>query len=270
MQDSSKKLGIFAGRGQLPQILIDDCVKKNRQFVLFLLEGEKYENDYSEFNPTVIAYGEMERFLKILSENSVKELVFIGGVTKPNFSQLKVDKTGAILLAKILANKILGDDAVLSAVLKFFETRGFKVLRIEQLLDCVVSTKGVLTQIKPNSEDLEEIALGKKAINHFSHFDVGQGIVVAQRQIIAIEALEGTDAMIKRCQDLRQNSILVKMKKKRQNAKVDLPTIGVETIKNCAKSNIKGIAIQASSTLIIDKEKVIETANELGIFITVI
>jgi DUF1009 family protein len=268
MQD--KKLGIFAGRGELPRILIDDCVKKNRQFVLFLLDGEKYENDYSQFDPTIIAYGEIERFLKILEEKSVKDLVFIGAVTKPNFSQLKMDKTGATLLAKILANKILGDDAVLSTVLKFFEKRGFRVLKIDQLLDCVVSTKGAITLVKPNNEDFEEIALGQKAINHFSRFDVGQGVVVAQRQIIAIEALEGTDEMIKRCQNLRKNSILVKMKKKHQNAKVDLPTIGVQTIKNCANSNIKGIAIQANSTLIIDKQKVIETANQMGIFIIVI
>ena len=117
MQD---KLGIFAGRGKLPQMLISDCQKKGREFVLFLLEGEIYEEDYSAFNPTKFGYGEVEKFLKILHENKVKNLVFIGGVTKPNFSALKVDKTGAILLAKILANKILGDDAVLRTVINFF------------------------------------------------------------------------------------------------------------------------------------------------------
>jgi DUF1009 family protein len=270
MQDNKNYLAIFAGRGELPRILIDDCLKRNRHFVLFLLEGEKYEIDYSHFNPTIIAYGEMEKFLKILQENSVKELVFIGGVTKPNFSNLKVDKTGALLLAKILANKILGDNAVLSTIVKFFEKRGFKILKIDQLLDCVISKKGVLTQSYPSKDDLEEISLGQKAINHFSSFDVGQGVIVAQKQIIAVEALEGTDAMIQRCENLRENSILIKMKKSRQSAKMDLPTIGVLTIKNCAKSKVKGIAIQANSTLMIDKEEVIKTANELGIFIVVV
>jgi DUF1009 family protein len=270
MQANMEMLGIFAGRGELPQILLDDCVKKNRPFILFLLEGEDYKIDYSRFNPTKLAYGEVGRFLEILRANAVKNLVFIGGVTKPNFSNLKVDKSCAVLLAKILANKILGDDAVLKTVEQFFEKEGFKILKIDQLLDCVVSKKGPLTQVKPNKEDLEEIALGQKAINHFSSFDVGQAVVVAQKQIIAIEALEGTDSMIKRCENLRQNSILVKMKKSKQSAKMDLPTIGTMTVKNCAKSGIKGIAIQANSTLIIDKEEVIKTADQLGLFLTVI
>lgn len=266
----SKTLAIFAGRGNLPQILLDDCLKKNRPFVLFQLASEIYEIDYSHFNPIKVGYGEVEKFLKILEENNAKEIVFIGAVSKPNFSQVKVDKTGAIMLAKILANKILGDDAVLKTIENFFEKRGFKILAINDLLDCVLSQKTCLTNVNPSKQDLEEIAIGKKAVEHFGKFDVGQSLVIAQKQIIAIEALEGTDSMIKRCENLRAGGILVKMKKPKQSRKMDLPTIGVLTIQNCAKSGIKGIALQAKSTLIIDKEAVIKAANELGIFIAVI
>jgi UDP-2,3-diacylglucosamine hydrolase len=267
----NQPLAIFAGRGSLPMMLIEDCQKKNRKFIVFLLQGENYDIDYSSFNPIKIAYGELERFLNELQKNQIKNIVFIGGVTKPNFSSLKVDKRGAGLLAKILANKILGDDAVLSTVIKFFEKEG---LRIDQLLDCVVSEKSTLTTIKPSKENLEDIALGVKAIKNFSQFDVGQSIVIAQKQIIAIEALEGTDEMIKRCGglkvDYRQNAVLVKMKKSKQNLKADLPTIGLETIKNCAASGICGIAIQANSTLVLQKDEVIKKADELGLFLTVI
>lgn len=267
MQD---KIAIFAGRGNLPKMLIADCQKKQREFILFLLDGENYEIDYSAFNPIKINYGEVEKFLKILHENQVKNLVFIGGVTKPNFSSIKVDKTGAILLAKILANKILGDDAVLSTVIKFFEKNGFKFLRIDELLDCVISKKTTLTKAQPSLENLADIQIGIKAVKYFSHFDVGQSLVIAQKQIIAVEALEGTDEMIKRCKSLRQNSVLVKMKKPKQSVKADLPTIGVETIKNCADAGIKGIAIQANSTLVLDKLEVIKKADELGLFLVVI
>ncbi|OFW80317.1 MAG: hypothetical protein A2887_04635 [Alphaproteobacteria bacterium RIFCSPLOWO2_01_FULL_40_26] len=263
-------MAIFAGRGQLPKILIEDCQKNGRKFLLFLLEGEKYDIDYSAFNPVSLGYGEVEKFLKILHENEVKNLVFIGGVTKPNFSALKVDKRGAILLAKILANKILGDDAVLKTVVNFFEKEGLKILRIDELLDCVVSQKTTLTQTKPSAENRDDIEVGMKAINHFSKFDVGQSVVVAQRQIIAVEALEGTDEMIKRCKNLRQNSVLVKMKKSNQSTKADLPTIGVETIRACFDSGIKGIAVQANHTLVLEKELTIKTADELGLFLTVI
>lgn len=264
------KLGIFAGRGNLPKMLIEDCQKKGREFVLFLLDGEKYEIDYSASNPHKIAYGEVEKFLKILRDNKVKDLVFIGGVTKPNFSSLKVDKTGTILLAKILANKILGDDAVLSTVIKFLEKQGLRFLRIDELLDCVISQKTILTKTQPSLENIEDIKLGVEAVKYFSKFDVGQSLVIAQKQIIAVEALEGTDEMIKRCSNLRPNSVLVKMKKPKQSTKADLPTIGVETIKNCANSKMAGIAIQANSTLVLQKEEVIKTADELGLFLTVI
>lgn len=270
----NEPLAIFAGRGPLPMMLIEDCQKKNRRFVVFLLQGEDYAIDYSAFGPIKIAYGELERFLFELQKNQLKNIVFIGGVTKPNFSALKVDKRGAGLLAKILANKILGDDAVLSTVIKFFEKEGFKILRIDQLLDCIVSQKSTLTKLRPNKENLDDIALGVKAIKNFSAFDVGQSLVIAQKQIVAVEALEGTDEMIKRCKNLQtdyvKNAVLVKMKKSKQSLKADLPTIGVDTIKNCAESRISGIAIQAGSTLVLQKEEVIKKADELGLFLTVI
>ncbi len=266
-------IAIFAGLGQLPWLLIQNCLKENRRFVVFLLEQERYELDYSGFSPFKIAYGEVEKFLQILKKNEIKHLVFVGGVTKPNFSAISVDKKGAILLAKILANKILGDDTVLKTVIKFLEKEGLKMLRIEELLDCVVSNKTVLTEIHPSEANQQDIELGIKAIRHFASFDVGQSVIVAQKQIIAVEALEGTDAMISRCQNLKvqyaQNAVLIKMKKPNQSQKADLPTIGIKTVENCAASKIQGIAIQANSTLIIDKASVIKKADELGLFLKV-
>lgn len=274
MRDNSEPIAIFAGRGNLPKILIEDCQKKGREFIVFLLEGEGYEIDYSEFSPTKVGYGEVEKFLKILRDKKIQNLVFIGGVTKPNFSSLKVDKTGAILLAKILANKILGDDAVLKTVIKFLEKQGLKFLRIDELLDCVISTKSTLSKKQPSKENLEDIALGVKAIKNFSAFDVGQSLVIAQKQIIAVEALEGTDEMLKRCANLKvdykKDAVLVKMKKAKQSVKADLPTIGVDTIQNSFDCGIVGIAIQANSTLVLEKDQVIKKADELGLFLTVI
>lgn len=272
--DPLPAIAIFAGRGSLPKMLIEDCQKKGRRFILFLLASENYEIDYSDFNPVNIPYGAMEKFLDTVRKNEIKNLVFIGAVNKPNFSTLKVDKKGALLLAKILANKLLGDDAVLSAVIKFFEKEGFNILRIDELLDCVVSTKSTLTKAHPDQENLEDIALGVKAIKSFSEFDVGQSLVIAQKQIVAVEALEGTDAMIKRCGgfkvDYKKKAVLLKMKKRGQSMKADLPTIGVATIENCFESGIAGIAIQANSTLVLEKDEVIKKADELGLFLTVI
>lgn len=278
MQDKKLKnkstLAIFAGRGSLPEILIKDCEQKGREFVLFLLESEEYENDYSKYNPTKLPYGAVGKFLEILHQKEAKDLIFVGAVNKPSFSTLKVDKKGAVLVAKILANKILGDDAVLRAVVKFFEKEGLNILRVDEMLDCVVSKKGVLTKKHPEKDSLFDISLGVKAIKSFSQFDVGQSLVIAQKQIIAVEAIEGTDEMIKRCKNLeveyKQSAVLVKMKKYKQSMKADMPTIGVKTIENCFAAGIAGIAIQANSTLVLDKEEVIQKADELGLFLTVI
>lgn len=270
----SEPLAIFAGRGVLPKMLIDDCQKNGRKFVLFLLESEVYEIDYSAFSPVKLPYGAVENFLAIVRKNEIKNLVFIGAVTKPNFSQLKVDKKGAILLAKILANKILGDDAVLRTVINFFEKEGLKILAIDQLLNCVITKKSVLTSNQPSKENLDDIALAVKAIKSFSKFDIGQSVIIAQKQIIAVEALEGTDAMIRRCRDLqfdyKKNAVLVKMKKIGQSKKADLPTIGVATVRNCIAAGINGITIQANSTLVLEKDEMIKMANESGMFLMVI
>jgi DUF1009 family protein len=274
MQDNLQPIAIFAGRGSLPKMLIEDCQKNGRKFLLFLLESEVYEIDYSAFEPIKLTYGAIEEFLEIVKKNQIQNLVFVGGVTKPNFLQLKTGKKGAVLLAKILANKILGDDAVLRTVINFFEKEGLKIIPIDQILDCVISKKSTPTILQPSFQSLEDISLGVKAIKSFSNFDVGQSLIIAQKQIIAVEALEGTDAMIARCRDLnfdyKKSAVLVKMKKSKQSKKADLPVIGVATIENCFDAGICGIAIQANSTLVLQKDEVIKKADKLGLFLTVI
>lgn len=271
---SNESLAIFAGRGILPKMLIEKCQREGRRFKLFLLESEEYEIDYSAFDPIKMPYGNVGKFLEILKENKIKNLIFIGAVNKPNFSNIKVDKKGAILLAKIVTSKILGDDAVLRTVISFFEKEGLKIVKIDEFLDDIVVKKSTLTKLQPTSQNLADIDLARKAIRAMSQFDIGQSVVVAQKQIIAVEAIEGTDEMIKRCGELNvsftKDAILVKMKKTGQSGKADLPTIGINTIKNCKASGICGIAIQAGVTLVIDKDMVIKLADDLGIFLVAI
>ncbi len=272
--NNQEPIAIFAGRGVLPQMLIENCQKNNRKFLLFLLESENYDIDYSALSPIKLPYGNVANFLEILHKNDIKNIIFIGAVNKPNFHSIKVDKKGAILLAKILASKILGDDAVLRTVIGFFEKEGFKILKIEDILNDIVAKKSVLTKLQPTVANLADIELAKRAIRAMSEFDIGQGMIVAQKQVIAVEAVEGTDAMIARCGNLniefKKDAILVKMKKFRQSLKADLPAIGLDTIKNCHINGIKGIAIQSGATLIISKEEVIKLADDIGIFIIAI
>ena len=271
---SGEPVAIVVGRGNLPVLLIEALQRQNKKFSLFLLESEKYEIDYSSFDPITLPYDRVGRFLEVLKYNQVKTIIFAGSVTKPNFSQIKPDAKGLVLLSKILANKILGDDAVLNTVIKFFEKEGFKIVGADKVLDCIIAKKGVLTELQPTAQDIAAIKIAQKAIKTMSSLDIGQSLIIAQRQIIAVEALEGTDNLIARCatlpQHLKCDAILVKTKKNKQSLKADLPTIGIETIKNCYAANIKGIAIQAKSTLVLDREKIIEFANQHQMFFVVI
>lgn len=266
-------IGIVAGRGDLPKILIENLLNKGQKFAIFLLESEEYANIsyYNQFNPIFISYGGVEQLISKLHFSNIKQLVFVGAVNKPNFQQMKVDKTATILLAKILANKILGDNAVLKTVINFLASKGFDVLAIEDLLDDLVVNAGVIGNIKPNKEQIDDINLGISAIKHFSKFDVGQAVVVAQKQIIAVEAIEGTDSMLERCSAIEliknQKAILVKMPKIRQNRKIDLPTIGLTTLEKCLIANVNGIIIAKKQSLIICKTEVIDFANANNIFL---
>jgi DUF1009 family protein len=267
-------IAIIAGRGNLPLLIIEECQKKQQKFVLLLLSSENYITNYSKYQPIYITYGEVEKLLAIFATHQVKQLVMAGAVNKPAFSQLKVDKTGSFLLAKILANKILGDDAVLKTVINFFLQHHIEVLKINQVLDCLANQLGVLTINQPSAENMLDIELGKTAIKHFSAFDVGQSVAVAQKQIIAIEAVEGTDVMISRCQNLPINygkqAVLVKMAKQKQSQKADLPTIGCDTIINLSKAGFVGLAIEFNKTIILQKQEVISLANKLSLFMLVI
>lgn len=272
--DFSKPIAVIAGRGILPQLIISELQKKKVDFIVLKLESEQYDIDYSQYKNFWFSYGGTQQFLNILAENNIDQIVFAGAVNKPNFSELKIDNTGKKLLAKILANKILGDDAVLRCVINFFEQKNIKVLSVEQIIDCQIKEKGSLTSIKPSKIDLENIKIGTKAIKRFSEFDVGQSVIVAQRQIIAVEGVAGTDDMIKNLINLessyKEQAILVKLKKRKQSRKADLPTIGLDTVENCHLAKISGIAIEAKSTLILQKEQVIKKANDYNIFIEVI
>ncbi|MCE3255551.1 MAG: hypothetical protein K0R25_1045 [Rickettsiaceae bacterium] len=265
------KLAIIAGKGELPKMIIKKCQEQQRNFLVILIAGESSNADFLQFDHHIIGFGEISKILNILKTNNVKELVFAGGVTKPSMAGMKVDAKGAILLSKILGNKFFGDDNLLSTIISFFEKEGFAIIGADKIIDDLVAKKGVLGNAKPDSEMLKDVAIGQNALQVMSSLDIGQAIAVQQKQIIGVEAIEGTDALIKRCADLgfKQGSkpVLVKMKKKNQNTKIDLPALGVDTIKNLAQCGFAGIAVQENYCLIINQKEVIKLADELGIFV---
>lgn len=270
--DATRKIGIVAGNGTLPQKVVHACKELGYDYFTVYIQNGKEVPDYLADTPhEVLNIGAVGKAIKLFKKAGMEELVFAGGVTRPSFSSLRPDATGIKLLAQISATKFNGDNTLLATVMKFFEKAGFSFVAVNELVHDLLVPKGVLGEIAPNERDNSDIELGKKVAHTIGDLDIGQSVVVQQGVVLGVEAAEGTDNLIKRCADLQteeeRGGILVKMKKPHQDERVDLPTIGVETVVNCHKSDFCGIAIAAGAALIIDKQEVIKKADTLGLFI---
>jgi hypothetical protein len=252
-------------------MIIKKCQEQNRKFLVVLIRGEKSNEDFLNFPHQIIDFGIAGKTLSALREYQIKEVVFAGGITKPSMSNIKVDTKGAVLISKILGNKLFGDDNLLSTIINFFNKEGFKVVGADEIINDLLVKKGILGEVKPDEEFYKDIKIGQNALKVISDLDIGQAAVVQQKLIIGVEAIEGTDALIKRCKDLQfpdgRKAILVKMKKQNQSTKIDMPALGVDTIENLNHSGFAGIAVQSGACLIINHKEVIRLANSYELFV---
>lgn len=270
-------IAIISGNGILPYLIAQESAKQGKKVLIIKIAGQdnpkpSSANHNKSFKINYeLKIGNVSQLLQILEKENITEITFAGNIKKPRFSELSVDKEGAKLLAKITSSKIFGDDNVLTAVTKFFNNKGFKVLSTKSILkDDITIKKGVLSQKQPSNEIYKNIKIGQDFIKKISKFDVGQSVAVQQKQIIAIEAIEGTDEMIKRCKSItfsHGEAMLVKMAKTDQNKNIDLPSIGVQTIKNLHHAGFAGLAIEAKNSLVLEKSKVLKLVDKHGIIL---
>ncbi|MDR0774129.1 MULTISPECIES: LpxI family protein [unclassified Candidatus Tisiphia] len=263
-------VGIIAGNGLLPISLANSFIKQGGQCYIAALEGEANPVLYKDFTHQFFKIGMVKPIIEYFRKYDVKNIILAGSVNRPNLRSIKVDLMGSRLLARILKQKFLGDDKLLSIVTDFLEEKGFKVISSYEILR---TNNDVMTIAVPSKIDNTDIELGIKLLDSIGYLDVGQSVIVDNGYIIGIEAAEGTDNLIERCSYLRKNSIggvLIKMMKKDQDTRIDIPTIGAETISNLANYGYKGLAIQKDKVIILEIERTIGLANECGLFIKLI
>jgi hypothetical protein len=268
-------LGIIAGGGNLPLRLAAACADSGRKF--FLVALENYADKAVETFPHAwTSLGALGHTMKLLKGAGCGEVVFAGVVRRPDFSKLKLDWRGARLLPKVVRAASRGDNAVLSAILEEFEQAGFRVVGAEEVFAGLLAKPQVLTRVAPAPRDERDIARGVETVRALGRLDIGQGAVVCEGLVLAVEAAEGTDAMLERCALLpaeirgsaaARRGVLVKLPKPAQERRIDLPTIGVATIERAALAGLAGIAVEAGAALIIDESKVVARADELGLFL---
>ena len=266
----SDKIAIIAGSGRLPQLIVDKLVKESIKFIILTL-SEDTEDSLKEYQHYQVAPGKIKPILEILNKEQITKITFAGYIKRPALLSLKVDSLGASLLAKIAANKIHGDNTVLSIIAKFLEEQGFLVISPNEILPSLLSPEGVMGDIRPDKMDLADISVGQDLLAKISDMDIGQAAVIENGYTLGIEAAEGTDELIIRCALLKREDgkkgVLVKMKKLNQDARLDLPAIGPTTIENIYRANLKGVAISANNSLIINSADVIKLANKYGVFV---
>ncbi len=267
---SQPKLGIIAGGGIAPRRVIESCRAQKRDFFVVCLEGQA-DKDVAHDAPHIwLPLGAFGKLRDLTISEKLGELVMIGHVRRPSLIELKPDWLAMKALAKVSFNA-LGDDGLLRAVGHVMEQEfGVRVIGAHEVLGGILMREGTLGAVTPDSEAQRDIARGVAVARALGLVDVGQSVIIQQELVLGVEAIEGTDALITRCAGLRREGaggVLVKLAKPQQDDRFDLPTIGGTTVKNAAESGLRGIALEAGRSLLIDRDQVRELADEAGIFV---
>jgi len=264
-------LGLIAGGGDLPLRLIDAARRSGREIYVIAIDKQAAlpESALAGVQRDWVGIGKVGKMIDLLRAHGVRDLIFAGRVKRPSLVALMPDARGAKFMAKIVG-KALGDDGLLRAVVAELEGEGFRVLGPETLLDDLLMPAGLLGRVAPDETAWADIRHGMTIARGIGALDIGQAAVVQQGLVLGVEAIEGTDALLARCADLKREGpggVLVKAKKPAQERRVDLPTIGRRTVEAAAKAGLRGIAAEAGQSLLLDREGVVAAADRLGLFV---
>jgi DUF1009 family protein len=263
------KLGLLAGKGDLPKRIIDKCVKTGRDFHVIAFKDQTDPELVENHPHTWVRLGAAGKTLKILKSHNVKSLLMAGRIKRPSIAALRPDAWALKFLAKTGAGAF-GDDGLLTKLIDALETEGFKVIGAHEILDDLLAPIGQLGKIEPDEQALKDIKKGYQIAKSMGELDVGQGCIVQDQLVLTVEAIEGTDAMLLRAASLKREGlggVLIKTKKPQQEERADLPTIGVATVENAHKAGLRGIAVESEATIIVDREAVIKKSDELKMFL---
>jgi UDP-2,3-diacylglucosamine hydrolase len=265
-----RRLGIIAGGGLLPFKVAAAARAAGRGVFILGLEGFADTTLIRPWPHESRRLGAASRIIAALREHGCQDLVMIGPVRRPSLLDLRPDAEGAKLLARIGRAAFAGDDGLLAAVIRVLTEEGFRVVGMHEIMREAVAPSGILTATRPDAQAMTDINRGVEVARLLGSADVGQGCVVQQGLVLAVEAIEGTDAMLLRAGALRRDGIggvLVKLVKPGQDKRADLPTIGPETVRNAASAGLRGLAFEAGATILAEREACLAAADSAGLFL---
>jgi UDP-2,3-diacylglucosamine hydrolase len=264
-------VGILAGGGTLPREIADVLSASGQDPVIVGLEGEVRPHDFAGHDFTLVNWGRIGQLIRTFKSKGVTDLVIVGSVTRPDLRAIRTDLgfwTNLPRIYRII--KAGGDDSVLRRVVGFFEGHGFRVRGPAEVAPVLVIGAGAYGRVAMSEAARADFEIGRAVVARLAAFDVGQAVVVAGGEVLAIEGAEGTDAMLKRVTARRgdaRGGVLVKWPKPGQELRVDMPAIGVNTIAAIMAAGLDGIAVQAGATLAAQRGDMLDAADAAGVFI---
>jgi UDP-2,3-diacylglucosamine hydrolase len=265
-----RTLGILAGGGPLPGRVASAARAAGRSVFLIGLEGFADPAVLAPWPHEIVRILAAGRIIAALREHGCQDLVLVGPVRRPSLLDLRPDAEGARILARIGRAAFAGDDGLLAAVIRVFAEEGFRVLGVHEILDEALGPVGLLSRTAPDAVAMADIRRGVAVARALGAVDVGQGCVVQQGIVLAVEAAEGTDAMLARCGSLARpgrGGVLVKLVKPGQDRRTDLPTIGAETLRGAGEAGLRGVAFEAGGAILAGRDAAIAAADETGLFL---
>ena len=269
-------LGIICGSGSIPLAVAAAVERRGRRVMLFALRGFVDARAVAAYPHCWIAIGQFGRFRRLARAEGCRDLVLVGGLVRPAIRQVRLDWATLVEMPRIIRAFRGGDDHLLTGIGRILEGDGFRVLGAHEVAPDITAPSGALGRHRPDAGSAADIARGFEMLAAMSPFDVGQAVVIGKGHVLAVEAAEGTDAMLQRVAALREAGrirlprgvgVLIKAPKQRQDRRFDLPSIGPDTVLHAAQAGLAGIAVVAAGTIVAEPQRLVETADEKGLFV---
>jgi len=262
-------IGLIFGETKFPIKILKKVKKRYLRYLIIDLTGKKKFK--KENNSYAVSIGQVGKILKILKENKCKKVLFAGKVKKPNFSRLKFDFKSIYYIPRIIRNSKLGDAAILKEIIKILKQERIKTISSLTFNSELTLKKGTYSKTKPNRKDKTDIKKALITLSKLGKYNFSQGVVVRNNKVVAIEGKGGTEKMLIKCRNkkARNKGVLVKFPKKKQDLRIDLPTVGLKTLVQCKAAGLKGIVLKAKKNVFLERNKCINFANKNKMFITV-
>jgi len=260
-------IGLFLGDTDFSEVVLKKIIKLNKKY--FIIDFSK-NNKFKKYkNSNRISIGKFGKIIHLIKEKKSIKVLFAGKIAKPKFSTLRLDIKGVYYMPSILKAAKLGDAAIIKAIIKILDNENIKVISSVFFNPELTVKSGNYTKLKPNISDSNSIKKGINYFNKLNNLDHVQAVIVKDNIILATEDRYGTKKMLSKLKK-KSRGILIKLPKKKQDLRMDLPTIGLQTLKDCKKYGLKGIVLKSKKNIFLDKAKCISFANKNKIFIKII